>query len=310
MMKVMNVAVSARHLRGVFLLILALAIVAGYLFLIHPSPVRSVELGMAAKSPSGDIGGLVVPASCPSYAHSPGECSAPPAPPAPPPPPPTDQCTNIQGLQATVPSGYSAEAKLCRANNCDDNPYSTSCDRCPNIENFQAGVPAGYKLRNGSCIEIETCSISASSADLQFGQSTTISWSCSQSSSADGSGFSTGNAPSGSAVVTPEDTTTYSLQCHEGCGDDIVVKVADPSLAISANPLRVRSGNSAMLYWGATQATNCNITGPNVSAVGITGSISTGAIMSQSTYTLACNTSKGRRNASVTITLIPSQVEF
>ncbi len=306
----MRIAIPKAALRGTLLLLVALAIVVSYLLYVTPSPVRSVELGIAAHSPSGQIGGSVVPASCPSYAHTAGECGGGGGPGPNPPSAPTDQCANIAGLQATVPSGYTASGTTCRANNCDDNPYNTSCDRCPNIDNFQASVPPGYTLRGGSCFEIETCSIRAASTDLQFGQSTTLTWSCSQSSSANGSGFSTGGASSGSVQVTPNDSTTYSLQCQAGCGDDIIVKVADPSLAISANPLRVRSGNSAMLYWGATQATNCNIDGPGVHTTGITGSVSTGEITSQSTYTLSCNTSKGRRTASVIITLIPSQVEF
>ena len=45
---------------------------------------NSVEVGFTSVSPIGLAGGLAVPASCPSYEHTPGEC----APPPPPPPPP------------------------------------------------------------------------------------------------------------------------------------------------------------------------------------------------------------------------------
>lgn len=305
----MQFSLDKRTGRAVLLLLLAVGLVALYLLITQTSAIRSVELGIATHSPSGMFGGAVVPASCPSYAHSPGECgggggggggeTT-----------PTDVCTNITGVQATVPAGYTANGTSCRANNCEENPYQTSCDRCVNINGFQEAVPAGYTLQNNQCIERESCSLNASSIELQFGQSTTLSWSCSQSASASGSNFATGGASSGSVEVTPEDTTTYLLQCQAGCNDEVRVAVADPTLAISANPLRVRSGNSAMLFWGATQATNCSVTGPNFSATGITGSRSTGIITGQSTYTLSCDTSKGRRSASVTITLIPSQVEI
>ena len=42
-------------------------------------PEKSVEVGISSLSPKGVTGGLAIPASCPSYEHSPGEC-APPAP--------------------------------------------------------------------------------------------------------------------------------------------------------------------------------------------------------------------------------------
>ena len=40
----------------------------------------SVEVGIFSLSPRGPSGGLIIPASCPSYEHYPGECTAPPSP--------------------------------------------------------------------------------------------------------------------------------------------------------------------------------------------------------------------------------------
>src|SRR3989344_9181410 len=37
-----------------------------------------VEVGIYSLSPSGPSGGRIIPASCPSYEHFPGECTPPP----------------------------------------------------------------------------------------------------------------------------------------------------------------------------------------------------------------------------------------
>ena len=49
------------------------------------NPVSSIEVGFASLSPAGYPGGFVIPASCPSYEHFPGECE--------PPPPPLPTCS-------------------------------------------------------------------------------------------------------------------------------------------------------------------------------------------------------------------------
>jgi hypothetical protein len=65
------------------------------------------------------------------------------------PPPPTDVCPNIQGTQATVPSGMSKDA----AGNCVTPPT----DVCPNIEGIQSAVPTGMtKDASGNCVTVVT----------------------------------------------------------------------------------------------------------------------------------------------------------
>lgn len=292
-------------------------LVAGILFasgasaLVERDGFRSVELGIATASPKGYFGGTVVPASCPSYAHAPGECTsgggggggtgtsgtA-------------DQCTNIAGLQETVPSGYAATGSTCNAISCENNPYNVSCDRCSNIAGVQQTMPQGHRLYQGQCLTAETCSLTGGESEIADGGATLLEWNCKQSVSASGVGFSTGGQPSGTAQVSPTQNTTYTLQCDAGCSATFQVKIKEPTLSISANPTRVRSGNSSTLYWGATMATECAVTGPNFSASGVAGSRSTGPITSQTIYTLTCQTSKGIRSASVTVGLIPSQIEI
>ncbi|OHA07858.1 MAG: hypothetical protein A2934_00175 [Candidatus Sungbacteria bacterium RIFCSPLOWO2_01_FULL_47_10] len=45
---------------------------------VMPPLSHSIEVGFASESPLGRAGGLLIPASCPSYEHKGGECSAPP----------------------------------------------------------------------------------------------------------------------------------------------------------------------------------------------------------------------------------------
>src|SRR3989338_1763885 len=40
-------------------------------------PEKSVEVGVTSLSPKGIAGGYAIPASCPSYEHTPGECAPP-----------------------------------------------------------------------------------------------------------------------------------------------------------------------------------------------------------------------------------------
>ena len=74
-------AVSRKEVRGVIVLV---AIAALFAFVVSGAsfsgPLRSVELAFTSSSPNGISGGAIVPASCPSYAHYPGECDPPPPP--------------------------------------------------------------------------------------------------------------------------------------------------------------------------------------------------------------------------------------
>jgi LPXTG-motif cell wall-anchored protein len=58
--------------------------------------------------------------------------------------PPEDLCPNLDGVQETVPSGYTLENGIC----VQDNPN----DVCPNLDGVQTSVPNGYTLENGVCV--------------------------------------------------------------------------------------------------------------------------------------------------------------
>lgn len=145
---------------------------------------------------------------------------------------------------------------------------------------------------------------------INEGDSATLNWSCRNSSSSSGVNFSTGGVPSGSAVVTPPDTTTYTIVCSNGGQGSIIVTVLHPVLTLTANPERVRRGNASTLTWSTENVNTCSLTGPGVSASGTSGSQSTGPVMNESTYTLSCQNQAGSKSESATVTLAPSFEEI
>jgi len=62
------------------------------------------------------------------------------------PPTPVDICSNIDGIQEIVPSGYHLENNQC----VEDTPPPV--DVCLNIEGVQESIPSGYHIENDSCV--------------------------------------------------------------------------------------------------------------------------------------------------------------
>jgi hypothetical protein len=82
-------------------------------------------------------------------------------------PPPTDVCTNIEGVQESVPEGMHATE--------DENgrpiclPDETPTDVCPNIPGNQEEVPPGFGIVNGECVLIDITPFCAPPAVLVDG---------------------------------------------------------------------------------------------------------------------------------------------
>ncbi|MBZ0092146.1 MAG: hypothetical protein K8F27_07995 [Sulfuricellaceae bacterium] len=82
-----------------------------------------------------------------------------------------------------------------------------------------------------------------------------------------------------------------------------------PTLSITANPTRVRSGGSSTITWNASGVTSCSVTGPGLSSSSKTGTKSL-AITTQSVYTLACQTSGAPMTQTATVNVVPGFQEF
>ncbi|PIT91314.1 hypothetical protein COU17_00785 [Candidatus Kaiserbacteria bacterium CG10_big_fil_rev_8_21_14_0_10_49_17] len=145
---------------------------------------------------------------------------------------------------------------------------------------------------------------------INEGAAITCSWQCDSSTSSAGVNFSTGGATSGSVNLTPNTSTTYTVQCSNGGQASESVTVLNPDLSITATPVQVRFGDTSTIVWEATEVNSCSVTGPNFSASGTSGSQGTGSVTQESTYTLSCSTDGGTVSESVTIRLIPAFEEF
>jgi hypothetical protein len=74
-----------------------------------------------------------------------------------------------------------------------------------------------------------------------------------------------------------------------------------PTVALSASPTSVTSGQSSTLTWTSTNATSCSASGAWSGSEPTSGSTSTGALNQSSTYTLTCTGAGGSATASVTV---------
>ncbi len=125
-----------------------------------------------------------------------------------------------------------------------------------------------------------------------------------------GTGFDTGGALSGSATVTPDDTTKYKLSCG---GDgyvlpEIEIRVDNPKGRIVATPSTISPGGSTVLVWAAKNIkdNSCSVVHPsgdtipssqaNLSPVGglISGPVS-GDLGTPVFFTLTCERYTGEK---------------
>jgi hypothetical protein len=166
---------------------------------------------------------------------------------------------------------------------------------------------------------VPTAALSANPTAVPSGGSSELTWSSTNASSCTASGGWTGAlATSGSQSVGPlSSSTTYSLSCTGAGGTSMPATLtinvnAAPTATLTASPTLVASGGSATLTWSSSGATSCTASGGWNGNEPTTGSESTGAITSTTSYTLICSGPGGTSNtaqASVTpgtLTLSPS----
>lgn len=179
-------------------------------------------------------------------------------------------------------------------------------------------------LTPGVCPAAPTASLSASPAQVDVGQSSTLSWNSTGATNCSGTGFAAG-APSGSrstGKLNSAGTQNYQVTCSGPGGTSAPafasVEVLAPNLNITAAPARVRNGGTATLSWSASGVKRCTVSGPGVSASGnadknnsfSAGSPQTITVSGQSTYTISCTTNGPPISKSVTVNVLPGFQEF
>ncbi|MFC1732230.1 hypothetical protein ACFL6I_18130 [candidate division KSB1 bacterium] len=146
------------------------------------------------------------------------------------------------------------------------------------------------------------------------GESITLTWSCVDSTSSSGVNFSTGDAVSGSVVVSPADTTDYTVICSNGGEKVITVTVINPELSITATPSLLQSGDTSEIAWTATNVNSCSISEDSSvitdSWSGASGTQTSSPIVEETIYTITCQTDASDVSENVTVRLVPIFQEF
>lgn len=153
-----------------------------------------------------------------------------------------------------------------------------------------------------------TVFISASPTTISSGQSATITWSSSNTTSCSAP-WTSKTSVSGNESVSPTETTTYQITCAGDNGSvsgsvTINVSVQPPNLLLTANPTAVNLGSNTSLTWSATDATNCVADGGWAGDKALSGNESVGPINSQTIFGLTCTGSGGSINRSVTVSIL------
>lgn len=165
--------------------------------------------------------------------------------------------------------------------------------------------------------EEPTVALEAEPDTIEAGGSSTLSWDAENADSCEAiGGWSDSTDTSGEEIVSPEETTTYTIAC-EGAGGEAsasaTVTVEDeqepeaPTVEIDADPETITEGAASTLTWSSENADSC--TGDWGSATAVDGS----EVVSPSvttTYTIECTGEGGTVDASVTVTVNPDEPEM
>ena len=301
---------------------------------ISENPVSSVEVGFASLSPAGYSGGFVIPASCPSYEHFPGECE--------PPPPPLPTCS---ASFSPNPVNYSQTSDVTWSQSGDDDnsiPYTCSGNllsgtltgaggtftTAPITESQNCTLTVQNSTGTNFCEAAVTmtaapaCSASFSPNPISAGQTSNVTWS--QSGDADNSMPYTcsGNLLSGTLTGAGGTFTTGAITGSQTCTMTVVdsagtkgtcqasvTAVPAPTCSASFSPNPVSSGQTSNVTWSQSGDADNMIpyscdgnfgSGPNLPASPFT----TGAITESQTCTMTVQNSIGTTvtcQASITV---------
>lgn len=179
-----------------------------------------------------------------------------------------------------------------------------------------------------SCVNVPKVTLSANPSVIDNGQASTLTWSSTNSATSCkwAGGFAnlivgfSGSASTGALTQT----STYQMTCTNPTDTsapvNATVTVLHPEAAISAEPIRVRAGNSSTIKWGAKDVKSCAVTtsSGNTLASGnsaadytfSTGSPSSVVVSTQTTYTITCQTNSDPIKKSILVNVVPLFEEF
>jgi hypothetical protein len=112
-------------------------------------------------------------------------------------------------------------------------------------------------------------------------------------------------AESGYTPAIAQAESGYIAQAESGYQSSYESGYIPPSVDISANPTRVRSGNNSTISWSSVNVSSCSVTGPNFSSTALSGS-QPRTITAKSLFSITCN----GLTDSVTVNIVPIFEEF
>lgn len=171
-----------------------------------------------------------------------------------------------------------------------------------------AGSPGSYLtielVQEG--VQLPNVTISASPMTIMFGESSTLTWNCTNVDSCIIEPDIGVVDPSGSITISPTTTTTYTITASNPGGSatasvTITVIYPQPTVSISANPDTVQIGGSSTITWSSTNAVSCTIE-PGIGAVDTNGSI-TVSPTATTAYTIMATGPGGTATDNITVTV-------
>jgi len=156
-----------------------------------------------------------------------------------------------------------------------------------------------------------TAGIQASPETIAAGESSTITWTTTYTDTCTiEPGIGSVN-PNGSIVVSPGQTTTYTLTAT-GLGGtataSVTVSIYPPTVGIQADPETIVMGESSTLTWNTTHADTCVIE-PGIGTVDLNGTVQVSPTET-TTYTITATGPGGSTTANVTVTVTYLQPEI
>ncbi len=197
-------------------------------------------------------------------------------------------------------------------------PLTTGTTYTLNCTGSAGSIQRSITVNIASSTPAPTVTISANPTSVAANGVSGLTWSSTNATTCTASGGWSGmQATSGTKQVGPlTASTTYTLSCtgsggttqqaatvtvSGGGGTSPPPGTSVPTVTLSAASTSISAGGSTTLTWSSTNATSCAGSGTWSGPLAVSGSQSTGALNTTSTYTLACTGSGGSASQSVTV---------
>jgi hypothetical protein len=156
-----------------------------------------------------------------------------------------------------------------------------------------------------------TAAISASPSSIVRGNSSGLSFSCANSTSASiDQGVGSVSSSGGTVSVSPTSPTTYTLTCSGAGGTTtnwatVTVVPPAPTVTFTASPTTIVSGATPTLTWSSTDATSCSGSAGFATGGATSGSVTASpAPASNTTYSITCTGPSGSASQSQTVAVL------